>query len=288
MSAKKWIFIGCGGCLGVLVLLILVAGGGCYFFLNKMGKFTARIDEVTRRVKEMNETYPFTPPDNGVMDPARFDDYLSIRETANQAGVDHFSWLFDMARGDQQTERPSGLRMAMKFASLPQSFIDATETELDAMDEKEMSPNEFIFYTQSTASEIISWLDEDDDALKSKAQDYLKRMTEMQERIREQEKKNPHSNINAGVFERDEFVAEMKTHINGAHPNRDLILTNFERINSMELGAFVDAWSNTLPDINSGMNMHNQPAPFPPDSPKPDASQSASPEDVSPAAADSF
>jgi hypothetical protein len=135
---KKWIFIGCGS-----VLLILVGGVGfiAWTFYGPVKDMYTQWEVEHPRFEALTTSYPFDPAAQEALDRARFGEHLDLRV----ALVDEFMAMqMDVARtvDDESLGFIERMRAPfVQFTSLPSML--AAEFEF-----KKMSPAEFAWYSR--------------------------------------------------------------------------------------------------------------------------------------------
>ena len=87
MEAKHWIGIGCGGCLGIILLIAgLIAGS--IFYVRSIAR---EAEKSSQEMNALKDAFLFTAPENNQIDTERFSRFLSARDKVYNECTDIFS-----------------------------------------------------------------------------------------------------------------------------------------------------------------------------------------------------
>ncbi len=131
----KGLMIGCAVVLAVGVV-ILFAGG--YFLFGNVKTMVEGIEDSGKTFNELEEKFPFTPPEDWVILADRFDVYLASRSQVASALVDFTTDL----------EEESNWKKPMKVIS---SIPDLVRKTTEILTENEMSLEEFRWYSREVS-----------------------------------------------------------------------------------------------------------------------------------------
>ena len=105
-----------------------------------------------------------------------------------------------------------------------------------------MSLNEYRYATKLTAGEIVSWKDlEPSDALYPLAEQYLKPLEDINEKIEEAKRANPQNNIDPGPFDLDRFLEKIPDKEALHQDTRNMIREHNDRLVPTETTCLIDA-----------------------------------------------
>lgn len=149
-TASKWL-IGCGIGCGVVILLLVFAGVGGYFFVKNIVEGFEETEAITDALTERyGEIKDFCPDPGGAIKPERLEAFLSVRnsmEPVKEALESSINILSDEERESQFKEEPSpGVLIKIKtgFGIIPmiaEFYTRRNQALLDA----EMGLGEYYF-----------------------------------------------------------------------------------------------------------------------------------------------
>ncbi|MGC9327750.1 MAG: hypothetical protein ACP5I1_08960 [Candidatus Hinthialibacter sp.] len=243
MSNNRWVKIGCGGCLGLVILLVLFAivlGTAGYRYFQGMQK---NIGVWETRRHEINVAYPFTPPENNQIQEERYVSFLKIRAQVLIAAEKRLDWLFEFMA---QTENPSvfdKLKMGLRFLNF---FADLSEIGLELaqdLDKEKMSMDEYIYLTRLTAAALYHWGQaQEENERKALWRQYIKPLDDLSDRMQKIEEENPGAQIDLGPLERSKIFDVMETLPTPPQEIEDLIFLHRDEIAVVPSAIFVDAY----------------------------------------------
>ncbi|RJP35485.1 MAG: hypothetical protein C4527_00045 [Candidatus Omnitrophota bacterium] len=242
MANKKWLWIGCGGCLSmVIVFMILLVMGG-FWVKNYANRIKQNYEVLASDHRELERQYPFTAPADKTIDPQRFEKFLSVRETVNAEAQTKLDWLIQFAQTPNEKSGMTTVGLIHKFVGLPITLSEIGMTRVDALRDAAMSHKEYDHLTRVVAAELWSWRDlEDADPLKTKAVVYFKPLEDIRQFLNDAGEKNPHQEIQVGPFDLDRFLEAVESEKDEHHVNRELIRSGSDRIVAGDAIIFVDA-----------------------------------------------
>ncbi len=92
-NGKKVAIWGCLGCVGFLALTVLLLGGGVAYIAYRGVQFGKNVGQSYREVaagyKTLNKEHPFTPPEDGVMNADRLEEYLVVRQEISDFSTEY-------------------------------------------------------------------------------------------------------------------------------------------------------------------------------------------------------
>ena len=129
----KKVLIGCGiGCGAVLLIGLLVVGyAGWRFnqFANELGE---QMVEIGDRVEQLNTQFPFTPPEDGLVESDRMDAWLQIRSDLGEHGNELAVTFEDLSSANWLALLPT---MKDEFIGLANDGVDAFQTAAMSLEE---------------------------------------------------------------------------------------------------------------------------------------------------------
>ncbi len=242
MAKNKWIWVGCGGCLSVAVLLLIVVIISGYFIKQYVDDVQNRLREANEKFDQLEQDFPYETPESiQPFEEERFNQFLNIRDQTIETAEEEFDWLLSMIQEEAQKEF-SFIEFIRNVINVPNQIAEIGLNQSQQLRQMEMSPKECSYMTKVMAAEINSWRDMEEDSQQYKyAINYFDPLQQVKRGIEKQKEQNPNSNIDPGPFSYEEFLSRIEDFEDPEHLNRDLILTNMERINSSTAAIFVDA-----------------------------------------------
>ncbi len=144
-SGGRWLF----GCLGVVMLLLIVGGvAGWWFVLRPFQQMAAAVQEVAT-IQQLDQRVtnvdPYTPPEDGELSEAQLERYLAVlRGVRDDLDVR----LGELQRryediGGQQPQLTDVPRLAGAYADLMRLMVRAKEAQVAALNEQGFSLDEY-------------------------------------------------------------------------------------------------------------------------------------------------
>jgi len=242
MSGKRWIWIGCGGCLGLIVIFILATVGGFYLVARNFTQMAKNMEEYQQKSQALDKQYPFTKPEDGKIDPERYKQYLQARKKTILYAGEQLDWFKKFIEDPQKKGGLSTLKLIKNFITLIPTFAKIGLSQINSLEAIKMSHKEYSYMTGITVGETLHWLDLDPtDEKYSAAQKYWKPMDEMDKSIREQRKKNPSSRMDVGPIDRKRFMDAVEPFKDAEGVHSDMVWLNKDEIFTDSFAIFVDA-----------------------------------------------
>lgn len=241
MNKNRWIWIGCGGCLGIIILGVLVT-----IALGTMGyryvKNVERNMEIWEtKMKAIDQAYPFTPPEDNQIQADRYAAFLNIREKTIAAAEKRLDWLFQFI---QSPEKPSGYSMVglgFNFLNFFSTLSEIGAEMADEMDQEKMSMKEYVYLTRSTMGALYQWSQSADDAEKKAAWDqYMKAVNDLATKVERFKEEKPGAKFEMGPLDRDQIMSLMKSLPAPPAETQEVLFAQRGRINSSTAALFVD------------------------------------------------
>ena len=242
MAKNKWLWVGCGGCLGVVVLLLIVVVGFGLMVRGYFGSIKSDMDTMKVELKQLQQDFPFTPPTDQKVEGNRYDQFLSVREKVTTTAESELDWLIQLVKSSDKKKDFNFWGFLKNILSLPRRIAQIGKTQVTALRDVKMSPNEYAFLTRMTAAEIYSWSQlEATDPKVELQKKYLKPLRDIHDGIKEARKRNPGSNIQTGPINYEDFISAIEENKDPNHTNRELITAKMDRILASSAAVFVDA-----------------------------------------------
>jgi hypothetical protein len=142
------------GCLSIIVISVIALGVGGYFVKNWWAEKREKIENVIgtedseygKKVTELNQKYPFTPPSDNIVKEDRLQRFLAIRKDMNVVYKHHEAEIKKIA--DNQGT-PSDLLRGADFIN------DLRNTQVKALAAQNMSKDEYTYMVQMV---YINWV----------------------------------------------------------------------------------------------------------------------------------
>ncbi|MFB3786669.1 MAG: hypothetical protein ACE15F_09880 [bacterium] len=243
MARNRWLWIGCGGCLGLVILLVLMVFAGGFAIHRYVKNIQNETDQWVQQVKALDQAHPFTPASPPSLDPPRYAEFLEIRYRSAASVDRNLGWLMELSQAAAASKEPeSRLALVKKFINLPFNLFDIGEDQLNALTGARMSMREYVYLTQITAGALNEWRQrEAGDARRAIAEAYLKPILDLDEILQKYKQNHPHTNIEIGPFDKDIFLQTLKN-IPPPTPEMDgTIYAARDRIVSASSAALLDA-----------------------------------------------
>lgn len=243
MSKNRWLWIGCGGCLGLVILLVLLVFAGGFAISRYVKNIQSQKDQWDQKVKALDQAHPFTPATPPSLDPQRYAEFLEIRNRSAASVDQNLGWLMELSRAAATQKEPeSWLALVKKFINLPFNLFDIGNDQITALSGARMSMREYVYLTQVTAGALNQWRQrEEGDARLAIAHAYLKPILDLDESLQKHKQKNPQSNIEIGPFDKDKFIDTLNDQPPPTPEMDDMIFAVRDRIVSASSAAFLDA-----------------------------------------------
>lgn len=243
MARNRWLWIGCGGCLGIVIILILLMTGGFIYFYQYGIGIKEKLEQLDREIRALNENFPFTPPEAYAIAEERYREFLSIREKTIRLTQEELGWLI---RFSEDPESKGGLtifQLVYKFVNLPNSLGSIGLDLTGRLNTQKMSWDEYQYLTGVTISVLLSWQSEPELSEQRKIADsYIKLLRTINENTDRTEREHPGTHIDLGPFQIDEFKTNAQRFQDIPNEIHDMIYDNHLQIMSSQSGVFVDAF----------------------------------------------
>lgn len=136
--------------LGCLVLILIIAGIGGYLLYKGAGmvkEMAKGVEQTQARVTQLNQQYPFTPPDDGVVPAARLDAFLEVEAELGQQTKETQQKLEGGKAGIGEAFR-TGMALA--------TSLGMSEEKIAALEAHQMSPAEYNWTLRQVAGTLQS------------------------------------------------------------------------------------------------------------------------------------
>ncbi|HPB30032.1 MAG TPA: hypothetical protein PLB62_01095 [Candidatus Sumerlaeota bacterium] len=258
---KKFL-IGCGV---VFVLFVILIAVGVTFVVVRTKQFAERIGKTTEQYKATNTSYPFTPPEPALMDEARLQTFIRVRDTVRAKLEAHPDLIEQMKEMDKKGQKSA--RAAFKgVIDMVNSSWEASQAHIEALHENRMSIKEYVWYNRMVTGTILEAAKKgvalDEDLITP----YKNFMEGPSSETKPAEQKAPDYDEMKNMFgvQGVELVQE----------NLDLVLKNREALARMKKISFMQMFMQNM-DLDQMGTKTGEPAPLP----APPDPSSDSPED---------
>ena len=243
MSKNRWLWIGCGGCLGLVIVLVLALFAGGFALTRYVKTIQSQKDEWDRKVRTLDQAHPFTPPSPPSLNPQRYEEFLAVRSRAAASVDQNLGWLIELSQdAASPKESASWLSLVKRFIHLPFDLFAAGEDQLTALAQTRMSMREYVHLTQVTAGAMNQWRQrEKGDPREAIAQAYLKPILDLDENLKKHQQQNPQSHVDIGPFDKESFLHILARQAPPPREIDELIYAAGNRIVSASSAVFLDA-----------------------------------------------
>lgn len=243
MSKTRWLWIGCGGCLGLAIVLVLMLFAGGFALTRYVKTIQSQKDEWDRKVRTLDQAYPFTPPSPPSLEPQRYEEFLAVRSRAAASVDQNLGWLIALSQdAASQNESESWLSLVKRFIHLPFDLFAAGEDQLHGLTQARMSMREYVHLTQITAGAMNHWRQrEEGDPRQAIAQAYLKPILDLDENLKKHQQKNPQSHVDIGPIDKESFLHVLARQAPPPPEIDELIYAAGNRIVAASSAVFLDA-----------------------------------------------
>ena len=159
MQNKTWIWAGCGGCLVLCLIFILVAGGFIFTLWRSIEGFQEDIQVMEEKQRQLQSKYPFPGAENYQLEPQRFQQFLQARQESVHVADQHLVWLNNLttppAEGETRRD-PSVFEIIRNLFSIIQGFFKVGVVITEQLEIQQMSVEEYTHLTTITAAEVYS------------------------------------------------------------------------------------------------------------------------------------
>lgn len=241
---KRWIYIGCGGCLGLIVIATILIGGGLLAMKRYANSIATEFRELQQDRLVLQQEFPYEDLGTQPLDPQRFQDYLSVRDATLEQANQRLAWLNSFINPSVVAEEPSLWQTFRNFLNLPTDLAQIGRMQISSLREQKMSLTEYTVITRTMAAEINTWLQlEPSNDLHVHAQQYMRSIDQINDYAEQQKQENPGTRIDLGPFQKREFIREIEGYVDPEHRNRELFTAHAKRIVSSPYASLIDAWT---------------------------------------------
>ncbi len=234
-------WIGCGGCFSILILIVIVLIALGTFSFHYAQNIQKKMDAWHTETNALNQAYPFHPPENNRTKEDRYLTFLKVREQTIAAAEKKLDWLFQFIT---LQEKPSGVMMVKLGIQFLNFFVTLSNVGVDLthhLAEERMSMNEYVFLTRLTAGTLYAWLQSDQESdRKSAGQDYFKAIDDLSNQVQRIKADKPGAHIDIGPLNRDKVYTKMQKMPVAPEEVDDLLFAHRAQINSSSATVFVD------------------------------------------------
>ena len=201
------------------------------------------MDAWDQRVREVNQAYPFTPPDDPFTEEDRFATFLNIREQAVAAAEDKLDWLFVFI---QQKEKPNwfdlakiGLKFVHFFSVLGEIGLDLT----NELDRNQMSVREYAYLTRLTMGTLYQWKNQEaNDERNAVWNRYMQPIHEINDKAERIEKENPGTKVDISPLHRNRILGMMESFPEPGEEMQNLVFAHHAKVTASTSAVFVDVF----------------------------------------------
>lgn len=241
----QWIRYGCGGCLGLTLLLLFVILTTGYWGFRHFKGFITNLKNYDAASRALLEEHPFTPPHDHVISPERFEEYLNARDPILQAADRELKYLFDFIKYPHAMRTVTPFSLIKNVTTQIPRIARISGLKIQVLRQARMNPVEYQYITRRMAAEVISWRELDPaDPRQETARQYLQPSVIFEANLEEFKREHPWNGIQGGEeFFPERIIRSARPFIDPQHPNRELISTHAGRIASVSCAVYVDLWT---------------------------------------------
>lgn len=224
MSNNNILWIGCGGCLGFLILavIVIVAIGSMGFqYAQNIGK---KLDAWEEQTRQIDQAYPFALPETPQTDEERFAAFLRIREQVVAVSGEKLDWLFEFMANREEPGKLALVRIGLKFVHCFAALGDIGIEMVTLLDRERMSMKEYTYLTRLTMGTLYNWgrLEEDEERTAAWNR-YMTSVEELSERVKRIKENQRGANIDLGPLDRKRILGAMQS-FPSLSPESDAVL----------------------------------------------------------------
>ena len=245
MLKKKWIYAGCGGCLGVTVLFIIGLLILIWMARNFFTKIDSQMIALNEEYKQLAEDFPFTRPNEFQIDEARFSQFLAIREKTIAAvqSKEELAWFLQMAESKEKRDELSIFGLISHSYTGAQQVIDAGFEQVSFLREAEMAMEEYVYLTKIITAEILSWYEQEEDTARAdQAKAYFQWFFDLNQWREERVQRDPDDTMDPVPFDFEEFKKDLTDYRDPEHTNRSLISAQAAQVFISKVAVAIDAF----------------------------------------------
>ncbi|MBZ0257809.1 hypothetical protein K8I31_17225 [bacterium] len=248
MRKKKWIFIGCGGCLVIVLIGVGIIGLIGYSIREIFANFPKEMEEMEEIHKEVKQDYPFELNVEGILEPERIDKFFNVREATIASAEENISWLLQLGDESMPMQKENTFSVIRNMMETVSKFPRIGVERARALREQGMSLNEYEYISRVLSIEVVSWREmEEDSANRQIADAYFQPLQNFEDNLKAYKESHPWNGINDnGEFSVERYCREVQKDLDEADINREAFLERADRITSASAAVFVDLWTNQV------------------------------------------
>lgn len=240
MEAKHWIGLGCGGCLGIILLIVAIIAGSIFYVRN----ITRNAEQSYQEMNALKDKHPFSTPANEQIDPERFNRFLTAREKTYADCKDCFAPFSEFVEIDINKNNFSQFKIFTSVMTILTQVPKINKSRLESLKAAEMSPQEYKYWTSIMALEISTWekLQDQPDKIKL-AEQYFHPLKKFEENAKAISARKPGTNLDNSPFDYDTFIHRIEKKEYKNDKNSETVFAQKDRIVSSTSAIFLDAWT---------------------------------------------
>lgn len=246
MSKRKWIFIGCGGCLGVVVLGVVLVSVFAYWASQLFGHFPESVQEMESEHRALQKEFPFELNLEGVLEAERIDKFFNVRDQTIASANEHLPWLLRLGEESLPMQKEGRISIFKNVLMSVSQFPRVGVERAYALRGQGMSLNEYERISRVLSIELVSWREMEEGGLHRQTADaYFQPLINFEDNVEAYKANRPWHGINDNdEITLERYVQEVKRDLDQAGKNREAFAERAERIASASAAVFVDMWTN--------------------------------------------
>lgn len=233
-----WGCLGCGGCLGLVVIAIIIFTGVVAYQGYQFGK---NIHEtylaVSENYHEVDQQFPFTPPEENVLKEDRFKAYLTIRGNMTNFATDYVNKFEEIGKKiEKNFEAPGFFNKITGISSITEIVKHAVNMaaeignhHVELLEEHKMSWKEYEWLTRQFLGTMAKAENNNNEEVAKLWETYLEKFDESREKMREVNVNTGEQQFSGDDMNRENLRREIET-VEYRSENAELIKQNEENL----------------------------------------------------------
>ncbi|MDX9755546.1 MAG: hypothetical protein RBU29_16400 [bacterium] len=239
MKPIHWVGIGCGGCLVIILAIVLFGVAGVFYIRTTV----QNTEQISSNIRALEDQFPFTPPSDQALDPQRFETFLAARAALFQQTSPILQPIILFSDENTPQFEQSGFAVFSSVAKMLLHMPQMKELQLQIFQQNQMASPEYNYWTWLMARELSTWIDLDTaPEQRDFAQQYFSPLQVFQTNARAYEDQNPSANLDGGPFDFDTFLGKIKREDYANTTNADIVFAARDRIQTTSNTIVLDAW----------------------------------------------
>ncbi len=270
MAKKSIWFWGCLGCGGFLLLVFIIIGAGVgwvgYNAMQYGQQFQEMYTQINTQYTELNEEFPFSPPQDGLIPEERYTEFLQVRQELTAFSQEYVKQFEEISQKISQNFEGGFMDMFAGISSIKQIIDTAVKLfpeiggkHVELLRQREMSKREYIWICRTTLGTLSKCQENNHTEGQQVWSQYEAQFHEVEKTMQEINSNNQQWNNQDFDFSN---LREAVQSVDFKAENADLIVKNkdalLEPTNAPALDFFTVNFDQMMNDLSQQTNAGNQ------------------------------